>query len=161
MLDTLIPPATVDEWFLCGPFELVQLARDTLEARGVPSARVRYELFTTDADRATEPRQGRPVVVERGEKTFEIEFTLDGNSSSVESPVSANESILNAALRVRGDVPFACAGGVCGTCRARVIEGSVNMTENYALEPDELERGYILTCQSHPTTDRVVVDYDV
>jgi ring-1,2-phenylacetyl-CoA epoxidase subunit PaaE len=161
MLDALIPPSTVDEWFLCGPFELVQLARDTLEARGVPSGRVRYELFTTDADRATEPRHGRPVVVERGEKTVEIEFTLDGLSSSVESPVSANESILNAALRVRGDVPFACAGGVCGTCRARVVDGSVNMTENYALEPDELERGYVLTCQSHPTSDRVVVDYDV
>ncbi|GAA4048064.1 1,2-phenylacetyl-CoA epoxidase subunit PaaE [Agromyces indicus] len=160
MLDALIPPATVDEWFLCGPFELVQLARDTLEARGVPVGQVRYELFTTDADRATEPRQGRPVVVERGEKTVEIEFTLDGLSSTVESPVSANESILNAALRVRGDVPFACAGGVCGTCRARVVDGSVNMTENYALEPDELERGYVLTCQSHPTSDRVVVDYD-
>ena len=68
---------------------------------------------------------------------------------------------LNAALRVRPDVPFACAGGVCGTCRARVIEGSVAMTENYALEPDELERGYVLTCQSHPKSERVVVDYDV
>ena len=58
-------------------------------------------------------------------------------------------------------MPFACAGGVCGTCRARVVDGSVTMTENYALEPDELERGYVLTCQSHPTSDRVVVDYDV
>jgi ring-1,2-phenylacetyl-CoA epoxidase subunit PaaE len=160
MLDVLIRPETVDEWFLCGPFELVQLARDTLAARGVPVDHVRYELFTTDADRV-EPRHGRPVEVKRGEQTIAIEFTLDGQSSVVESPVSANESILNAALRVRPDVPFACAGGVCGTCRARVVEGSVNMTENYALEPDELERGYVLTCQSHPKTDRVVVDYDV
>jgi ring-1,2-phenylacetyl-CoA epoxidase subunit PaaE len=61
---------------------------------------------------------------------------------------------------VRPDVPFACAGGVCGTCRARVIEGAVSMTENYALEPDEIERGYVLTCQSHPRTDVVRVDYD-
>ena len=160
MLDVLIRPETVDEWFLCGPFELVQLARDTLEAKGVDASHVRYELFTTDADRV-EPRHGRPVVVERGEPTVAIEFTLDGQSSTVDSPVSANESILNAALRVRPDVPFACAGGVCGTCRARVIEGSVAMTENYALEPDELERGYVLTCQSHPKSDRVVVDYDV
>lgn len=81
-------------------------------------------------------------------------------SSSVESPVSANETVLNAALRVRPDVPFACAGGVCGTCRARVVEGSVTMHENYALEPDEIERGYVLTCQSRPTSDRIVVDYD-
>ena len=70
------------------------------------------------------------------------------------------ESILDAALRVRPDPPFACAGGVCGTCRARVLSGSVSMTQNYALEPEELDRGYVLTCQSHPTSDRVTVDYD-
>jgi ring-1,2-phenylacetyl-CoA epoxidase subunit PaaE len=161
MLEVLIRPDTVDEWFLCGPFELVQLARDTLAEASVPVKHVRYELFTTDTADRVEGESGRPVVVERGEKTIEIEFTLDGQSSTVESPVSANESILNAALRVRPDVPFACAGGVCGTCRARLVDGSVNMTENYALEPDELERGYVLTCQSHPKTDRVVVDYDV
>ncbi|WP_022892612.1 1,2-phenylacetyl-CoA epoxidase subunit PaaE [Agromyces subbeticus] len=161
MLEVLIPPATVDEWFLCGPFELVQLARDTLAAASVPVKHVRYELFTTDTADRVEGERGRPVVVERGEPTVAIEFTLDGQSSTVESPVSANESILNAALRVRPDVPFACAGGVCGTCRARLITGDVAMTENYALEPDELERGYVLTCQSHPKSDRVVVDYDV
>lgn len=161
MLEMLIHPETVDEWFLCGPFELVQLARDTLETAGVPTKHVRYELFTTDSADRVEGEHGRPVVVQRGEPTVAIEFNLDGVTSSVESPVSANESILNAALRVRSDVPFACAGGVCGTCRARVVEGSVNMTENYALEPEELERGYVLTCQSHPKSDRVVVDYDV
>ena len=99
--------------------------------------------------------------MQQGDPVFTIEITLDGQSSTIESPTSAHESILNAALRVRPDVPFACAGGVCGTCRARLLVGSVAMTENYALEPDELERGYVLTCQSHPTTDRVVVDYDV
>jgi ring-1,2-phenylacetyl-CoA epoxidase subunit PaaE len=160
ILDVLIRPETVDEWFLCGPFELVQLARDALAARGVPPERVRYELFTTDADRV-EPRRARPVEIVEGEQTVAIEFTLDGQTSAVESPVVANESILNAALRVRPDVPFACAGGVCGTCRARLITGSVHMTENFALEPDELEAGYVLTCQSHPTSDRVEVDYDV
>jgi ring-1,2-phenylacetyl-CoA epoxidase subunit PaaE len=160
ILDRLVPPATVTEWFLCGPFELVALCRDTLERRGVPASRIRFELFTTDAD-APRVDRGRPVVARAGDKTVAIEFTLDGLSSRVESPVAANEAILDAALRVRPDVPFACAGGVCGTCRARLIEGSVHMTENYALEPDELERGYVLTCQSHPTSDRVVVDYDV
>lgn len=160
ILDVLIRPETVDEWFLCGPFELVQLARDALAARGVPASRVRYELFTTDADRV-EPRRARPVEVVAGERTVAIEFTLDGQTSTVESPVAANESILNAALRVRPDVPFACAGGVCGTCRARLLSGSVHMTENYALEGDELEAGYVLTCQSHPTSEQVAVDYDV
>jgi ring-1,2-phenylacetyl-CoA epoxidase subunit PaaE len=160
LLDVVIRPETVDEWFLCGPFELVQLARDTLEARGVPAQRVRYELFTADADRV-EPRRARPVEVVAGEATVAIEFTLDGQTTTVDSPVVANESILNAALRARPDVPFACAGGVCGTCRARLVSGSVHMTENFALEPDELQAGYVLTCQSHPTSERVEVDYDV
>lgn len=161
MLDALVPPETVDEWFLCGPFELVQLCRDVLEEYGVPRDRVHFELFTTGDP--VEPRGdvGRPVVVHDGERTAEIEFTLDGMTSTVSTPVDANESVLNAALRVRPDVPFACTGGVCGTCRARLVSGDVRMTENYALEPEELERGYVLTCQSHPLTDRVVVDYDV
>lgn len=161
ILDTLVLPETVDEWFLCGPFELVQLCRDTLENIGVDPAHVRYELFTTGEPGRDEPDAGRPVVVQRGDPVYTIEITLDGQTSTIQSPTSAHESILNAALRVRPDVPFACAGGVCGTCRARLLTGSVAMTENYALEPDELERGYVLTCQSHPTTDRVVVDYDV
>jgi ring-1,2-phenylacetyl-CoA epoxidase subunit PaaE len=161
ILDELVFPETVDEWFLCGPFDLVQLCRDTLEAVGVDPARVRYELFTTGEPGAALPSAGRPVVVRDDAEVYRLEFTLDGQSSSVASPVDAHESILNAALRVRPDVPFACAGGVCGTCRARLVEGSVAMTENYALEPDELEHGYVLTCQSHPKTPRVVVDYDV
>ncbi|MBS1673906.1 MAG: phenylacetate-CoA oxygenase/reductase subunit PaaK [Actinobacteria bacterium] len=161
ILDALVLPATVDEWFLCGPFELVQLCRDTLADIGVETAHVRYELFTTGEPGQEQPEAGRPVIVREDEPTRLIEFTLDGQSGSVETPVSADESILNAALRVRPDVPFACAGGVCGTCRARLVDGSVTMTENYALEQDELDRGYVLTCQSHPTSDRVAVDYDV
>lgn len=161
ILDALVLPATVDEWFLCGPFALVQLCRDTLGDIGVEPAHVRYELFTTGEPGLERPDAGRPIEVQEDEPVRTIAFTLDGQSGTVETPISANESILNAALRVRPDVPFACAGGVCGTCRARLIDGSVTMTENYALEQDELDRGYVLTCQSHPTTDRVVVDYDV
>lgn len=160
ILDAFVIPGTVDEWFLCGPFELVQLCRDTLEDIGVDRAHVRYELFTTgegEGQSASRP----PVTVREDEPVHTIEVTLDGQSATVLSPVAARESVLDAALRVRPDAPFACAGGVCGTCRARLLTGSVNMTENYALEPDELERGYILTCQSHPTSDRVTVDYDI
>lgn len=158
ILKSVIPVTMTDEWVLCGPFELVQLCRDLLAENEVEASRVRFELFTTGEPGET-PR-ARPVEVRSGEKTITIDFTLDGTSASVESPVAANETVLNAALRVRPDVPFACAGGVCGTCRARVIEGSVSMTENYALEADEIERGYVLTCQSHPQSDRLVVDYD-
>lgn len=165
MLEVLVPPEHVTEWFLCGPFELVELCRETLARHGVPADRIRFELFTTDREQSvgwhSEGNTGRPVLVRPDEKTYRIEFQLDGVSSTVETPVSARESILNAALRVRPDVPFACAGGVCGTCRARLLDGKVTMTENYALEPDELERGYVLTCQSHPQTPTVKVDYDV
>ncbi|MCH1881764.1 1,2-phenylacetyl-CoA epoxidase subunit PaaE [Agrococcus sp. ARC_14] len=161
ILAELIRPDSVDEWFLCGPFELVQLCREVLTGAGVDPAHVRFELFTTGRPVDAGGDRGRPVQVEAGQDTWTLDFTLDGQSSQVESPISARESILNAALRVRADVPFACAGGVCGTCRAKVVSGSVNMTENYALEPDEIERGYVLTCQSHPKTDTVVVDYDV
>lgn len=160
IFDKLVPVASVDEWFLCGPFALVDLAREILGDLGVPREHIRFELFTT-GEAPSEARAARPVVVAKDAPSYRIEVTLDGVSSTVESPIDAHESVLNAALRIRPDAPFACAGGVCGTCRARVLVGSVTMTENYALEPDELERGYVLTCQSHPTSDRLVVDYDV
>ena len=161
ILDALLPPDTVDQWFLCGPFELVQLCRDVLETYDVPRSAIHFELFTTGEPGEVRGDVGHPVVVHEGEKTAEIEFTLDGQTSTVTTPVDANESVLNAALRVRPDVPFACTGGVCGTCRARLLSGDVRMTENYALEPEELEAGYVLTCQSHPLTEKVAVDYDV
>lgn len=161
ILSRLIDPASVEEWFLCGPFALVELCRQVLAEVGVESDRVRFELFTAgDGDAPALTGGARPVRVRDDEPIRTVEFRLDGQTTHVDSPVAANETILAAALRVRPDVPFACAGGVCGTCRARVIEGAVTMTENYALEPDEIERGFVLTCQSHPTSDRVRVDYD-
>ena len=88
-----------------------------------------------------------------------VEFKLDGRTSELEL-ARDDVGILEAALEVRSDLPFACRGGVCGTCRAKLVEGTVEMDVNYALEPEEIENGYVLTCQSHPTSDRVVVDYD-
>lgn len=160
ILDHVIQLDKADEWFLCGPFELVQLCRDTLAERGVPEKDVRFELFTTGRPEAPTGQQGKAVEVDPGGNNYSIAFTLDGTSGSVESPVSANETILNAALRVRADVPFACAGGVCGTCRAKVVDGEVEMAENYALEKDEVDAGYVLTCQARPCTDKVTVDFD-
>ncbi|UYY80887.1 phenylacetate-CoA oxygenase/reductase subunit PaaK [Arthrobacter sp. YA7-1] len=161
LLGTAIHAQDVDEWFLCGPFELVQLCRDTLAARGVEPEHVRFELFTTGRPDRPEGNAGRPVVEDDSKDTFKITFTLDGLTGDVASPTHARESILNAALRVRPDVPFACAGGVCGTCRAKLVSGTVSMDENYALEQDELDKGYVLTCQSHPTSESVTVDFDV
>ncbi|HAT1131729.1 1,2-phenylacetyl-CoA epoxidase subunit PaaE [Corynebacterium striatum] len=160
LLDNVVRTDNVDEWFLCGPFELVQLVRDELASRNVGEKDVRYELFTTGKPFGDQNQAGRHVEVDPEGDNVTINFQLDGLSGSVESPVSANESLLNAALRVRSDVPFACAGGVCGTCRAKLVEGDVDMAENYALEADEVKAGYILTCQSRPTTPNIVLDFD-
>lgn len=161
MFGTMIRPEVVDEWFLCGPFELVQLIRDELSAAGVPESKVRFELFGTGKpEGAPEASAGRPVVADPRGDNVDITFNLDGLQGNVPSPKSANETVLNAALRVRGDVPFACAGGVCGTCRAKVVSGEFEMAENYALEPDELAAGYVLTCQTRPTGTAIHVDFD-
>lgn len=160
LLDRAIHADDVREWFLCGPFDLVQLCRDVLAARGVDPDRIRFELFTTGRADRPEGQSGRPVVVDESEESYKITFTLDGLTAQILSPTHARESILNAALRVRPDVPFACAGGVCGTCRTKLVSGSVHMEENYALEPEEIEAGYVLSCQSRPTSPEVTVDYD-
>jgi ring-1,2-phenylacetyl-CoA epoxidase subunit PaaE len=160
ILEEVIQVDRTDEWFLCGPFELVQLCRDTLAERGVAEDKVRFELFTTGKPEVPQGQQGRVVRADPSGETYDITFTLDGLSSSIESPKNAQETVLNAALRVRPDVPFACAGGVCGTCRAKVVSGEFEMEENFALEKDEVDAGYVLTCQTRPTSKELVVDYD-
>lgn len=159
LLDTIVEPSIVDEWFLCGPMELVQLIRDELDARGVNSDDVRFELFTTGENSGGQ-RGAPPVVVDESGDNIQIRFQLDGLSSEVKTPRGSRETVLNAALRARSEVPFACAGGVCGTCRAKVVEGTVDMAENFALEADDVDAGYVLTCQSRPTSDSLIVDYD-
>ena len=152
LLDGLLPAKDVDEWFLCGPQEMVLEQREVLDRLGASS--VHTELFHAE----TAPRA--PIESDAVPGGSEVTVRLDGRSSTF-SLAADDVPVLEAALRVRPDAPFACRGGVCGTCRARVVEGSVVMDTNWALEPEELERGYVLTCQSHPTTDSVVVDYDV
>ena len=160
LLDRVIDVEGTDEWFLCGPFELVQLTRETLAARGVSEDDVRFELFTTGRPENPQGHSGRVVEVDPKGDNVSIEFNLDGLTAKAESPKSAHETVLNAALRVRADVPFACAGGVCGTCRAKVVDGAYEMDENYALEKDEVEKGYVLTCQTRPTSDSITLDFD-
>lgn len=160
LMDRIIPVNSTDEWFLCGPFELVQLVRDNLKERGVDESNVRFELFTTGEPSRPQGQQGRVVKADPTGENYTIEFNLDGLTAEVESPKSARETVLNAALRVRPDTPFACAGGVCGTCRAKVTKGTFEMDENYALEPDEVEAGYVLTCQTRPTSKEFAVDFD-
>lgn len=154
ILDTILPVDDVDDWFLCGPLAMTDIVRGVLLDRGVPTDHVHRELFHVGAPprRRTAPAAG-PATGAR------VTVILDGRSIDLTVPADG-DCILDATLRVRSDAPFACKNAVCGTCRARVTEGRVEMDANYALEPDELQRGFILTCQAHPVTDRVVVDFD-
>ena len=148
----LLDVPDVDEWFLCGPQELVTGARDTLvDDLDVPSERVHVELFHVG------PVVRRPRAAGAAGTTT-AQVTLDGRRTTVEVD-GAGETVLDAVLRVRADAPFACRGGVCGTCRARVVQGEVEMDVNYALEPDELARGLRLMCQSRPTTSTLQVEF--
>ncbi|GAB3603982.1 1,2-phenylacetyl-CoA epoxidase subunit PaaE [Microbacterium aureliae] len=159
LLTRVIGVDGVDEWFLCGPIELVERARSVLRRLGVDPASIRVELFSTGRPAGEAPRIAPPET-RAGEPVRTIAFRLDGTTGTVTTPVSARETILAAALRTRGDVPFACADGVCGTCRAVLRRGTAEMAQNHALEPEELARGLILTCQAVPTSDTVEVDWD-
>ena len=153
---TLVPVESVDEWYLCGPFGMVTTAESLLKERGVEPRHIHHEIFHVDD--GTEPK--RKVVVDASappEATVTV--NLDGRTTVIPMP-SREETILDATLRMRSDAPFSCTNGVCGTCRARLVSGEVRMDRNYALEPDEVASGLVLTCQSHPVTDEVSLDYD-
>jgi ring-1,2-phenylacetyl-CoA epoxidase subunit PaaE len=156
LLDTIVPVDTVDDWFLCGPYEMVTELRDTLRAAGADRRHVHAELFHVGD---SPPRGRRAEVPEDLGEGADVTIVLDGRRSRFRLGADG-AAVLDAALAVRSDAPFACKGGVCGTCRAKVVEGSVEMDQNWALEPEEVERGYVLTCQSHPTSEKVVLDYD-
>jgi ring-1,2-phenylacetyl-CoA epoxidase subunit PaaE len=152
----LVPVASVDEWYLCGPFGLVTGAEALLKERGVDPHHIHHEIFHVDD--GTEPRR-RVVVDEEAPPEATVTVNLDGRTTVVPMP-TREESILDATLRLRPDAPYSCTNGVCGTCRARLVTGEVRMDRNYALEPDEVEAGIVLACQSHPVSDEVSLDYD-
>jgi ring-1,2-phenylacetyl-CoA epoxidase subunit PaaE len=154
LLTTLVPVRSVDHVWLCGPFGLVNAARDVLSELEVSADKVHVELFYVD-----EPP---PEVVRRDDvvdgDVSQVTIVLDGQTTTVAAPKEL--SILDGAARTRNDLPFACKGGVCGTCRAHLVSGEVDMRRNYALDDDEVARGYVLTCQSFPVSDSATVDFD-
>ncbi|PPK69449.1 phenylacetate-CoA oxygenase/reductase subunit PaaK [Actinokineospora auranticolor] len=155
LLDRVVPTADIDHWWLCGPFGLVQDAYAVLGGRGVDGGRIHRELFYVD-EPPPEPKRVDERRVDG--PTAAVTVVLDGRETTLALPF--DEPILDAAQRVRADLPFACKGGVCGTCRARVVSGAVEMRRNYALEQHELDAGFVLTCQGLPVTEAVTVDFD-
>jgi ring-1,2-phenylacetyl-CoA epoxidase subunit PaaE len=156
LLGALVPVADVDHWWLCGPLGMTEDAQEVLGELGVPRARVHRELFYVDAP-PPELTRADGDAGDDGEGTSAT-VVLNGRRTSMTLP--RTKAVLDGAQKVRSDLPFACKGGVCGTCRAQITEGEVRMLRNFALEREEVEAGFVLTCQSLPVSDTLVVDYD-
>lgn len=155
-LSPLLPvPREVDHWWLCGPFDMVTQAREWLRQLDVPMKRIHQELFFV-GEKPPEPIYRAEEAVEGA--TSELTVVLDGRASTLTSP--RNSSILDGATRSRPDLPFACRGGVCGTCRAKITKGQARMRRNFALDESEVAAGFVLTCQSYPISDELTADYD-
>lgn len=160
-LEKLVPFSRMDEVFICGPESMIFSVKEWLEAKGLDKKKIHFELFTTPATGNAQSLANTTAagILPDAGKSSSITVRLDG--IAFDFPLAYDgPSILDAALQQGADLPYACKGGVCATCRAKLVEGEVAMDINYALEPEEIEQGYILTCQSHPRTHKVTVDFD-
>jgi ring-1,2-phenylacetyl-CoA epoxidase subunit PaaE len=155
LMPSLGEVGAVDHWWLCGPYGMVVDAQQVLGELGVPAERVHRELFYVED---TAPAPARHVEPGSDAETSDVTVILDGRRTTI--PLAGDVSILDGAQRVRPDLPFACKGGVCGTCRARVVAGEVDLRRNFALDPAELAAGFVLTCQSYATRGPATVDFD-
>ena len=154
IFDAFFTGISIDEVYICGPEQMILDTKAALLEKGIDSAKIHVELFTTPSTKAPQKKQENLPKIESN-----IEIIIDGDHISLYLD-SDGPTILDAAHEAGADLPYACKGGVCCTCKAKILEGSASMDVNYALEPDEVEAGYILTCQSHPTSDKLVVSFD-
>ena len=162
LISTLLPVASMDEVFICGPEAMIEATEKALLDAGVRPDRVHTERFTSPTLEALPASQrqavaaGQPAVRAEGEVALTV--VLDGKPHELR--MGRDERVLDVALNAGLDLPWSCRGGVCCTCRAKVMEGAVQMDKNFTLEPWETDKGFVLSCQARPTTDRVVVSYD-
>jgi ring-1,2-phenylacetyl-CoA epoxidase subunit PaaE len=155
LLRSLVPAESVDHVFICGPSGMSDELEPTCRELGIAADRIHVERFVSGLGGKPRPKA---VVPASAPPKAMAALIIDGKRREV--PVAEGEAILDAALRAGVDLPFACKGGMCSTCRAKLVEGEAEMEFNYSLEPWELKAGFVLTCQAKPTTERVVVDYD-
>ena len=152
---TICDTDQIDHYFSCGPEPMILLIRDFLLSRKVDKSKIHFELFNTS---------GAPVKRKAIAQTFSGKVAdvtiIEGGITTNFKIEQGSENLLDAAMKNNADLPYACKGGVCSTCKAKIINGEVDMDINYALEPDEVENGYVLTCQSHPRSSEVIVDFD-
>lgn len=158
-LNKLIDYKNTDDFFICGPEEMIFCVKDFLEEYGIDKKKIHFELFTTPGQKKSSARSYETLDKSTGPQS-KITVKLDGRSFDFNLGFDS-ENILDAALKQGADLPFACKGGVCCTCKAKLLEGEVEMEVNWGLEQEEVDEGFILTCQSHPKTEKVVVDFDI
>jgi ring-1,2-phenylacetyl-CoA epoxidase subunit PaaE len=155
----LLDVKTADEFFICGPEDMIFSLKDFLESNGVSEKKIHFELFTTPGQNKAAIQKTQVTSIEGPQSRITVK--LDGRSFDFSIPLNSDTTILDAAMHEGADVPYACKGGVCCTCKAKLLEGEVKMDVHWGLEEEEIEQGYILTCQSHPVTEKVTVDFDV
>ena len=146
-----------DECFICGPAEMIEAVRAELGSRSFPEDKIRFELFTTPGQNTTVKAVEKDEVIENAS---DVTVVIDGVEHNFKLSKDGL-NVLDAANQQGADLPFACKGGVCCTCRAMLEEGEVAMDVNYSLEPAEVEQGFILTCQAHPVSDNIKVNFDI
>ncbi len=161
LLETLVPAAGIDEAFICGPEAMIEGCERALKAAGVAADRIHAERFVSPGGNAPLRKRAAPAETEITAVTghaHQLDVVLDGKTHHLS--MGPDDRVLDAALDSGLDLPYSCKGGVCCTCRARVLEGRVEMEKNYTLEQWEMDKGFVLTCQSRPLTAKVVVSYD-
>lgn len=158
LLATLVPADSIDEAFVCGPEGMIEGTEHALRQAGVPADRIHAERFAVPGSAAPTPRPRPAGAAAHAAHAHQLDVVLDGKTHHLS--MAADDRVLDAALDAGLDLPYSCKGGVCCTCRARVLEGKVAMEKNFTLEEAEMARGFVLTCQSRPLTPKVVVSYD-
>ena len=156
----LLSFTSFDSIYLCGPEQMIFSASEYFETLGIDKHKIHFELFTTPGQKAAKKETAEATINTDDGQQSSITVKLDGRSFAFNLG-HKGQSILDAALQQGADLPYACKGGVCCTCRAKLVSGKVHMDVNYALEPEEVAQGFILTCQSHPRSETVEVDFDV
>lgn len=154
-----IDPRTIDAAFICGPEDMMLAVTQALQDKGVDRSRIKAELFGTNTLTGGAPRPPRTAAVQGDSKLCEVEVVLDGTRHSFSMRKNL-DNLVDAGLKAGLELPYSCKGGVCSTCRAKVMQGEVDMDINFALEDYEVARGFVLCCQSYPVTDRLVIDFD-
>lgn len=162
LVSTLLPAASMDEVFICGPEAMIEATETALKDAGVPGERIHTERFTSPRLDEMSPEARRAAIAQPDPEApvGQVQLTVTVDGKTHELAMRTDQHVLDVALSAGLDLPYSCKAGVCCTCRAKVLEGSVSMDKNFTLEADEMAQGFVLSCQARPTSDRLVVSYD-